>query len=198
MTTVVAFRLANWDTPLWISPNRRLGRYAPEGGIVQFWSLHPLTPWAEYLRAQGISDPAEVKELLVRPWVGEIDLPSDTVEITFDNAADLGIAPNALIDDNHSACREWVLATSPSALVVPSAALPGTQNLVLFAPRVRVRYGVTPLDPTVDIPCDPVADLSIPVIDLLAHIRWRGTPHAGYEAWLNGDAQPLPPSVVTV
>ena len=42
MTAVVGYRLANWDTPFWASPNRRESRYGRPDGIVQYWSLHPL------------------------------------------------------------------------------------------------------------------------------------------------------------
>ena len=48
MTTVVGYRVADWDTPLWISPNRSPTRWGTSGAIVQYWSTHPLTPWAEF------------------------------------------------------------------------------------------------------------------------------------------------------
>src|SRR5690606_33389893 len=44
----LAWRLAAWDTPFWVHPNRAAGRFNPPAtGPVQYWSLHPLTPWAE-------------------------------------------------------------------------------------------------------------------------------------------------------
>lgn len=192
---VTAFRLANWDTPLWISPNRRASRFVADGQTVQYWSLHPLTPWAETLRFHGVTDPDEAREWFQRPWVASLVLPDDTLEIDFDNAAHHGLDPDALIDDDHARCQQWTAALNVSAIVVPSAALPGTRNIVAFGPRVRARYGVAPIDPGLDVPCDPVADLSVVVADLLAHIRWRGAPHAGYQAWLAGAAPVVAPSV---
>ena len=48
---VVAFRLANYETPLWSVENFSAGRYNAAGsGSTQYLSLHPLTPWAELLR----------------------------------------------------------------------------------------------------------------------------------------------------
>ena len=48
---VIAFRLANYETPLWAVENFAAGRYNAAGaGCTQYLSLHPLTPWAELLR----------------------------------------------------------------------------------------------------------------------------------------------------
>jgi RES domain-containing protein len=193
--TVVAFRLANWDTPLWASPNRRESRYAVEGSIVQYWSLHPLTCWAEHLRFHGVRIPDEATELLARPWVASLDVPDGVLDVSFENAKDHGIDAASLVDDDWTACQHWAGRLRADGLIVPSAALPGTRNLVLFGPRVRVRYGVPPLDPMIDLPCDPVADLGVTVADLLPHVRWRGMAHAGYEAWARGEPEPPPPSV---
>jgi RES domain-containing protein len=170
---VAAFRLANWDTPLWAGPNRRSSRFVVDGRTVQYWALHPLTPWAEMLRFHGVTDPSEAQEWLLRPWVAELELPEGTLEIDFDTAADHGLEPDALIDDDHTRCQEWATDLDRPAIVVPSAALPGTKNIVLFGPRVRSRYGLAPIDDALDVPCDPVAHLSVVVEDLLAHIRWR-------------------------
>lgn len=196
MKVVQAFRLANWDTPLWVSPNRRDSRFVVAGGeIVQYWCLHPLSCWAEHLRFHGIRDPLEAKELTSRPWVASLSLPDDTAHLTFDNAASEGIDPDALVDEDWTRCQRWAAARRPAAIVVPSAALPGTTNVVIFGKRVRAPYGVAPFDPAVDVPSDPVADISTVVPTLLPHVRWRGEPHGGYEAWMRGEPEPVPPLV---
>lgn len=192
---VEAFRLATWDTPLWVSPNRRSSRFVADGQIVQYWSLHPLTPWAEILRFHNVRDPQEAKEWLQRPWVAQLDLPDGTITVTFENARGHGIEPDALVDENHSRCQAWAARLDVPAIVVPSAALPGTRNVIVFGPRVRARYGQPPLDPSLDVPCDPMANLSVVVADLLAHVRWRGAPHAGYTAWQDGNPEVEPPAV---
>jgi hypothetical protein len=192
---VTAFRLANWDTPLWASPNRRPSRFVAGGQTVQYWSLHPLTPWAETLRFHGVTDPAEAREWLQRPWVAELDLPEGTIDVTFDNAEAHGIAPDALVEEDHTRCREWAAGLAVPAMIVPSAALPGTRNVVVFGARVRVRYGTAPVDPGLDVPCDPVGADALVIEDLLSQIRWRGTPHAGFEAWRDGAPPVEPPNV---
>lgn len=197
MTSVLAFRIANWDTPFWVSPNRRESRFfRGTNRIVQYWALHPLTPWAEYLRGQGARDRDEVLQLRLRPWVATVEVgDDDLVELTFDTAAEHGLDPFALVDDDWAACQQWAENLEGTALIAPSAALPGTSNLVIFGPRSKVRFGVPPLDPSVEVPSDPTAESGFCVRDLLPSVRWRGDAHRGYEAWTRGDPQPMPPSV---
>jgi hypothetical protein len=48
---LIAFRLANYETPMWAVKNFSAGRYNDaDSGFTQYLSLHPLTPWAEILR----------------------------------------------------------------------------------------------------------------------------------------------------
>lgn len=197
MNSVVGYRVADWDTPLWISPNRSPTRWGTPGAIVQYWSLHPLTPWAEYFRGMNVRTPDEAREIILRPWAAELELPDDAVDLTFDSAAGLGLAPEALVDDDWSACQSWVETNRPPALLAPSAALPGTTNIVLYGPRVRSRYAVPPIDPATDVPCDPAAGHAVVLDDVLRCIRWRGDSHAGLEAWRDGLDPPLPPVVRT-
>jgi hypothetical protein len=193
---VAAFRISSWDTPFWINVNRRDSRYAIAGQrIVQYWSLHPLNCWAEHLRFHNVRDPDEARELLARPWVADIDVPAGTLDVSFETAQDHGLEPAALIDENWAACQRWAAGIEAPAFLVPSAALPGTVNLVVFGERVRSRWGVDPVDPAIDTPTEPVADLAEVMPDLLRAVRWRGEPHAGYEAWLHGDPSPEPPLV---
>jgi hypothetical protein len=65
---------------------------------------------------------------------------------------------------------------------VPSAALPGTNNVVLFGERAAAPYGVDPVSP-VDVPAAITADRARPPLGLLGRVRRRGAPCAALEAW---------------
>jgi hypothetical protein len=108
------------------------------------------------------------------------------LEVTFDSAVLAGIGANELVDDDWTTCQNWADSLPNSAIIVPSAALAGTENLVLFGKRVRTPYAEEPVDPTIDTPCDPVVEVGLSPVDLLDHIRWRGHAHGGLEAWKAG------------
>jgi RES domain-containing protein len=193
MPTVTAFRIANWDTPLWANPNRREGRYnTVPGRITQYWALHPLTPWAEYLRFNNIRGVDDLRDLELRVWAAKVDLPPGTREITFGTAEANGISPEALVDDDWTTCQSWAAGVSAPALIVPSAALAGTKTLVLMGERVRIGYSQEPIDLSLDTPTDPTADVGFAMADLLSYVRWRGGPHPGLDAWKRGKPWSLP------
>jgi hypothetical protein len=58
----------------------------------------------------------EAGEIILRPWAAELELPDDTIELTFDSAAGHGLAPEALVDDDQTACQAWAASRRPSAL----------------------------------------------------------------------------------
>lgn len=155
--------------------------------------LHPLGPWAEYLRALDLKTAADLGS--VRAWVWAIKLPDDLVRNAFQlslaasNA--MGLAPGALVDDDYRACQDFaeVRRTDPSfskVWRVPSAALPGTENLVVFGPRVAIPYLTVPIDPDIDTPASVLAGNAVPPTELLSLVRYRGEPHRGYVEWLAG------------
>jgi hypothetical protein len=187
----VAYRLASWDTPLWVNSNRTAHRYNRAGsGPTQYLSLHPLTPWAEYLRAEERRTIEEVLDLRVRLWVLRLVIPEPS-DLTFDNAADLGLRPRDLIADDHGPCQAFGDRCrgnpgTPKVWRVPSAALPGTRNLVVFGPRVASAYLTDPIDPEVDVPVAIAAEDGRALLTLLSKVCYVGMPHAEYQAWLRG------------
>lgn len=193
MREVVAYRVAAWDTPFWVNPNRSSGRYNRAGtGPTQYLCLHPLGPWAEYLRRESLRDAAEVAELRQRIWAARLLLPDDVPVLSFETARSFGVEPRALVVDEHEACQrfaeEWRAAHPGGMLRVPSAALPGTQNLVVFGPRLLVDYRTALWDAELDVPAAVVADGARPPASLLPLVRHRGAPHAEYDAWRRGRA----------
>ena len=187
---IVAFRVSAWDEPFWVNENRGARRYNKAfTGPVQYWSLHPLTPWAEILRGQGIRAPEDVAELRQRLWVARFELEPDAV--TFDAATSYGLEPQHLINDDYGACQAFGARrlqdfALPNAIVVPSAALPGTKNLVVFGPLVGSPYSAEPLSAE-DAPAALAADHARPPDTLLPLVRHFGEPHAEYDAWSRGE-----------
>ena len=172
-----------------MNENRWARRFnKPLMGPVQYWSLHPLTPWAEILRGQGMRTPDEAAEIRQRLWVARFEVDAD--HLTFDTAATFNLEPQQLIDDDFGACQELgerrLNLELPNAITVPSAALPGTKNLVVFGPLVRSPYSMEALSPD-DVPASIAADHARPPESLLPLVRHVGDPHDEYLAWKSGE-----------
>lgn len=187
---MLAYRISSWDTPLRVNPNRSPGRYNhAEAPATQYLGLHPLGPWAEYLRTNELFEEERLAERRLRIWVLQVDL-SDAIEIDFDNAPAYGLGPEDLVADDHEPCRRLAERLrldvgAPSTIIVPSAALPGTRNVVIFGERVRIPYDWTPIDEG-DLPACVIAERSRPPEGITSLVRYRGTEHAGLAAWRAG------------
>lgn len=202
MPELVCFRAADYRTPL------RIRAHGPRGGRfhrpfsppTQYLSLHPLGPWAEVVRGRGLVEEADAMQLRLSIWALRLELPDPPYALDFDaavsDAAPAPIAPADLIDDDHAACRRFadVLRgdpTAPKILTVPSAALPGTRNLVILGPRRTIEYAAHVKRPT-QVPAALIAVRAQPLATMLPHVRHIGRPHEGYEAWRNGTESHLP------
>lgn len=186
----VAYRISGWDVPFWVSPNRSAARYNKAySGPTQYLSLHPLTPWAEYLRAQEWRSLEALQELRIRTWVIRTSV-SNVIDVSFESASTLGIQAEDLVSDDYSATQDLAERCRddpdlPDALVVPSASLPGTKNLVIFNPLVATSYSHWPVDEG-DGSTTVTAERGQALTSLLDHVRFRGTPHAELEDWKLG------------
>ncbi len=197
MNEAVAFRIAGWDTSLRVNPNRTAGRFNDAGSpATQYLCLHPLGPWAEYLRSNGLRDPAELAERRLRIWALRVDL-SKATEVNFSNARQFELnEPEDLITDSHAACQALAERLrsdphGPESIVVPSAALPGTDNLVILGERVQIPYSWEPLS-AVDIPACVIAERSQPPPGIASLVRYTGDPHPAFEAWRVGRSYHFP------
>ena len=88
---------------------------------------------------------------------------------------------------DHERCRAFADAlrnerSAPPLLRVPSAALPGTENLVIFGPRVAIPWNVEPIDES-ELSVSVAAEQARPPDALLDLVRFRGEAHAGLDAW---------------
>jgi len=125
-----------------------------------------------------------------RMWVVLLTLrpPNEVFELTYETAASIGLSPDDLVADDWSPCQEAAErlrqdSDFPKVWSVPSAALPGTQNVVIFGPRVAIPYQSQIIDPDLDVPCSVVAESTSAPEVLLRLTRFRGSPHAELDNW---------------
>jgi RES domain len=186
--TTVAYRHAAYDSPWWVIPSAREGRFnrAYEEEPTQYLALHPLGPTAELLRDQLRGpDLGRADTLLANLWAVLVDTEG-SVDITFDNClSDYGITPQELVGDEYAPTQ--ALATRLRGVVTgftaPSAALPGTENLVLFGPRVGHPYFEVPVTPE-ECPTGHLSDGARTAREVLSLVRWKGASHAALDEWV--------------
>jgi RES domain len=189
---LIAFRLANYETPLWSVENFAAGRYnEADAGFTQYLSLHPLTPWAELLRNEDRRGRERAVLMRYPLWALRVELAEAPLELTFDNAGEFGLGAEDLVADDHGPCRALARRfreDGPKAFLAPSAALPGTTNLVVLEPRVLASWNQVPLD-ELDWPGSLTSqDGRCPEgLWELVHYRETGTIHAALEAWQDGE-----------
>jgi hypothetical protein len=157
---------------------------------VQYFCLHPLGPLAEAVRPlpDGL-DPAEIR----RP-VWALRLPDGPIEtLGFQHAHDMGMDPFSLVcpPGGFAECQRlgdtFLEQDDPPMLRVPSAALPGTWNLIVFGQRVLAPYIPGPLD-RMDVPGAPAAVDARALTELLALVRPLDEPgHPALAAWQAGE-----------
>jgi hypothetical protein len=187
VTVHVAYRHAAYDTPWSVIASSRESRFSAafEDDATQYLALHPLGPTAELLRhsLRG-PHPDRADLLLANLWAMLVDVEG-TLGVTFDNCADYGITPRELVGEDYEPTRAFAARLRRDGVpgfTVPSAALPGTDNLVLFGPRVAHPYLETPVSPE-ECPTGHLSDGAHPTRELLPFVRWKGEPHTALEQW---------------
>lgn len=188
----VAFRACAFETPLWAFPNLVPGRWNRAGERpVQYLSLHPMTPWAELLRNLHLRTVEEARELRLPIWAIRARLDEEPLEIGFADAKRHGLTPADLIADDRTRCQELadtLVAAGHRSILVPSAALPGTRNLVLFDPALVIDYDQTPLDAE-DVPTALVSRGGRCPEGLWGSVHHLSAakPHSGLQAFEDGN-----------
>jgi len=187
----IVYRSADWDTPWWARPHRGPGRFnRPGSDPTQYLSEHPLTVFAERVRGLGRPAVADLDTMRWRCWAMALRL-EDLTPIGFDSARRFGIEPDELVGDDWAPCHDLadrLRAEGVPGIVVPSAALPGTRNVVVFGARVASPYLLDPIDPDLDVATAHVAERSVPPGEVVPLVRFHGEPHAELEAWRKGKA----------
>jgi hypothetical protein len=185
---VICYRFATYATPLRTVPAALPARYSrgDEDEPTQYLALHPLGPLAELMRNADLRTPDRVRAVHTRTWALQVSL-DDLLEIVFDTADQFGISAEDLVADDRRACQQLAaeLRGQVPGIVVPSAALPATRNVVLFGPRVAAPYLTEPVS-SLDIPASITAEHGRPLLSLLDIVRFVGDSHAELEAWQRG------------
>ncbi len=190
--SAVVFRAAAYETPLWSFPNIHEGRWnRPGSWPAQYLAFHPMTPWAEMLRNLDLQDPQDAREMRLAIWTTRIELEEDPLDVHFSDAPGYSLDPSDLVGDDRSACQALaarLVAAGTTSITVPSAALPGTRNLVVFAAAVVIDYEQRPLD-RLDWPTAMLAQDGRSPEGLWAKVHYRaaGVPHRALDAFLAGD-----------
>lgn len=189
---LVAYRACGYETPLWAFPNLSDGRYNRAGNFpTQYLAMHPMTPWAELLR--NLDHRTADKGRAMRVEIGglRISLADGPTEISFDTAGSHGIDAEDLVSDDYARCQslaEQLHTDGIHSFMAPSAALPGTSNLVVMEPAVVTDYHFEPIDP-MDWPTALLAQNGRCPENLWEHVHYKAAPveHAGLAAWRAGD-----------
>lgn len=193
----IVFRAIGGRLPLWVTPNVVDGRFnraaplagpAPAGARpVQYLCLHPLGPLAEAIRHDETGMPDAIRRNL---FVCSVRLRR-VLHVDIAGAAAVGIEPEDLVGDDYGVTRAWldgVLRSTPrlQALVVPSAALPGTENLVVVGARRPSPYP-GPARRAVDLPVAAMGLQARAIERLPAQVhRFGVTPHPAVAAFRAG------------
>ena len=193
----VAYRGVSGLRPLWWTPNLGHGRWHGAGQPlpVQYLCTHPMGPLAEQARHAGVHTAAGLRQLRRSVFALRIRLDG-VLELDFSAAAALGLDPDAVVGPPaaYPVCSAWLgrLLRSSSeiqGLLVPSAALPGTETLVVVGKRHPFPYLATPRR-AADVPCAALGLDAHAVTSLAGVVRpLEAVAHPGLDAWRAGRDQ---------
>jgi RES domain-containing protein len=172
---VICYRHCDYRTPLRSSfqAQRRPGRYhrGNEEEPTQYLCLHPLGPHAEAMRRYDARTEASARMLDLRTWALEVDV-SRLVDVPF---------ADAWVTDDYASCQDLAEAMRESGkagMIVPSAALPGTRNVVVFGGRTAAPYDLSRLGAT-EVSASFTGEHGCALERLVERVRFRGEPHPG-------------------
>jgi RES domain-containing protein len=145
----VAYRATTYDTPLWVSPNSRPGRWShPEDDtIAQYCTLDVASAVAEMVRYENLREIDDARELRVSVWELRIDEGAIADYSTPARATAQGADWEQLVSDSWKGCRaegQRIIEEGGRGVVSPSAALPQGVALTLFGPRTEIAWQAEP------------------------------------------------------
>jgi hypothetical protein len=123
-------------------------------------------------------------DVVLNLWTAVVDIDG-VVLMEFDDCEAYGLTPDELVGDDYTPTQKFaddVRAGGGTAMIVPSAALPGTRNLILFGVRLLQPFLWDPLMPE-EIPTGHLTDGARPPAEVASHVRWIGVAHKAVEQW---------------
>jgi RES domain-containing protein len=141
----VAYRATSYDTPLWVFPNRRAGRWShPDDGIIaQYCTLDAAAPLAEFVRHEDVREPAVAQEIRLSVWQLQL-LEGAMLDLSSpEKAADQGIAWDDLVSDDWRTCQQVardLIDVGGRGVIAPCAALPGSLSVTVFGARSEIAW----------------------------------------------------------
>jgi RES domain-containing protein len=145
----VVYRATTYDTPLWVSPNRRPGRWnnPDDRTIAQYFALDPASALAEMVRAENLRDLDEARELRVSVWELRLREGAIVDYTSAERARSQGFSWRDLTADGWEACQEEgqrIVAGGGRGVLAPSGALGGGRSLTIFGPRTEIAWASEP------------------------------------------------------
>ena len=124
-------------------------------------------------------------------WTAVVDV--DDRHASTSTTARYGLTPDQLVGEDYTPTRalaDVVTSSGATAMIVPSAALPGTHNLILFGVRVLNPFSAHPH--AEEIPTGHLTDGARAPAEAAPYVRWFGTPHKAAEQWkTTGNYEPF-------
>jgi hypothetical protein len=148
-------------------------------------SLDAEAPFAEVLRHEDLRSEEGASHYFATIWQLRIDADLIVDYRTFELADAAGFEARALVHDDHERCQaeaQWLMGRGARGVISLSAALPGSTNLTLFAPRVCVPWGAS-VELASSIPAQKLTT-GRPPPGLTSRVRYYGRPEPLLEEYL--------------
>jgi RES domain-containing protein len=180
----VVYRATTYDTPLWVSPNSRPGRWShPEDStIAQYCTLDVASALAEMVRYENLRQIDEARELRVNVWELRVDEGAIADYSTPARAARQGFDWEPLLADSWEGCRaegRRIVGAGGRGVLAPSAAFPQGVALTLFGPRTEIAWRAEP-SLSIQIPARHILR-GAPGDHLVRDTRFFGDPYPDLE-----------------
>lgn len=144
------------------------------------------------LRWSGRPAAEDATTFRLRIWAAKLEADR-LVKVSFDNANDFGVSPEDLVGEDYAPTQDLadrIQAGGAPGFVAPSAALPGTEVVILFGPRLISPYLQEPVDPEDQVPTAHTADAAV-ASEVIPWVRWKDASHWAVDEWRRTGSVPV-------